>query len=162
MAEDAATEAETPKPSSKKPLFIGLVLMLALGAGAFYAMQSGLILGGEAKPAEAEKKILDPALPDIAFIPLEPLVILIEGAGRQRHLRFVGQLEVDKAQLAEVQLIMPRVVDVLNTYLRAVDAKSFEEADSLIRIRAQMLRRIKLVAGESRVRDLLVSEYVIN
>lgn len=161
MAEDAAIAAEAPKRSSKKPLFIGLFLMLVLGGGAFQAMRSGMIPGG-GDHARSAGKTLDPALPDIAFLPIEPLVISIGGAGPERHLRFVGQLEVDKAHLPEVQLIMPRVVDALNTYLRAVDGKTFEETDSLVRIRAQMLRRIKLVAGDNRVRDLLVSEYVIN
>lgn len=161
MAEDAAIAAETPKPSIAKPLILGIVLMFLLGVGAFYAMRSGLIPGGNGHGPQAGKA-LDPALPDIAFIPIEPLVISIGGAGPERHLRFAGQLEVEKAQLAEVQMVMPRVVDVLNTYLRAVDGRTFEEIDSLVRIRAQMLRRIKLVAGEGRVRDLLVSEYVIN
>ncbi len=162
MADNAASAAEAPKQSSKKPLMIGLFLMLVLGGGSFYAMQSGLILGGHGEKASTPEKVLDPALPDVAFIPIEPLVVAIGDPGAPRHLRFVGQLEVDKTQLPEVQHVMPRVIDVLNTYLRAVDAKTFEEKDSLIRIRAQMLRRIKLVAGENRVRDLLVSEYVIN
>jgi len=161
MAEDAAIAAETPKQSSKKPLFIGIFLMLAFGGSAFHVLRTGLILGA-ADHAQTVGKTLDPTLPDIAFIPFEPLVITLGGAESGKHLRFTGQLEVDKAHLAEVQHIMPRVIDVLNTYLRAVDAKTFEEQDSLVRIRAQMLRRIKLVAGDNRVRDLLVSEYVIN
>lgn len=161
MADEADTTSETPKASGSKPLIFGIVLMLIAGAGAFYALRSGMILG-ESEPAQQGQVVLDPALPELAFIPIEPLVVSIGGAGPERHLRFAGQLEVDKAHLPEVQLIMPRVIDVLNTYLRAVDSKTFEETDSLVRIRAQMLRRIKLVAGENRVRDLLVSEYIIN
>ena len=50
---------------------------------------------------------------------------------------------------------MPRVLDVLNTYLRAVEVRDLEEPASLARLRAQMLRRIQVVTGEGRVRDLL-------
>ena len=38
-----------------------------------------------------------------------------------RHLRFTGQLEVAPEHAAEVAALMPRVLDVLNTYLRAVE-----------------------------------------
>ncbi len=57
---------------------------------------------------------------------------------------------------------MPRVLDVLNTYLRAVEVRDLEEPSSLARLRAQMLRRIQVVTGEGRVRDLLISELVLN
>lgn len=43
---------------------------------------------------------------------------------------------------------MPRILDVLNGYSRAVDAQQLTDRSSLFRIRAQMLRRIKIVVGE--------------
>ncbi|MBC7156526.1 MAG: flagellar basal body protein FliL, partial [Rhodobacteraceae bacterium] len=33
---------------------------------------------------------------------------------------------------------------------------------ALVRLRAQMLRRVQVVAGAGRVRDLLVNEFVVN
>ena len=57
---------------------------------------------------------------------------------------------------------MPRVLDVLNTYLRAVEVRDLEEPAALARLRAQMLRRVQVVTGEGRVRDLLVTEFVLN
>ena len=79
-----------------------------------------------------------------------------------KHLRFAGQLEVAPEHAAEVAQLMPRVLDVLNTYLRAVEVKDLEEPAALPRLRAQMLRRIQVVTGEGRVRDLLVTEFVLN
>ena len=57
---------------------------------------------------------------------------------------------------------MPRILDVLNTYLRAVEVRDLEQPASLARLRAQMLRRVQVVTGEGRVRDLLITEFVLN
>jgi flagellar FliL protein len=69
---------------------------------------------------------------------------------------------VDKPMVAEVTLLLPRIMDVLNSYLRAVDVAQIEDPSALIRIRAHMLRRIQIVTGEGRVRDLLITEFVMN
>jgi flagellar FliL protein len=54
------------------------------------------------------------------------------------------------------------VLDVLNTYLRAVQARDIEDPAALARLRAQMLRRIQVVTGDGQVRDLLITEFVLN
>lgn len=162
VAEDAGAEAPQPK-KSKLPFLIGVVLMLLLGGGGFYAVYSGKVLPHAAKEDAAsghDAHEADP-LPDIAYVPLEPLTISLKDAGA-RHLRFVAQLEVPKAYEADVEHLKPRVMDVLNGYLRAVDVHLLEEPTAMMRLRAQMLRRIRLVAGDGRVRDLLIIEFVLN
>lgn len=161
MAEpDAPQNAEPTTPRrSKKPLLIGGVLALLLGGGGFYATWSGLILGGGEDHA-AEEEVA--ALPDIAFVPVEPLIISLGPGGANRHLRFASQIEANGAHVEEVTLLLPRIADVMNGYLRALDAKLLEDPAALVRIRAQMLRRIQIVTGEGRVRDLLITEFVLN
>ncbi len=169
MAESAEAQESAPKKKSKLPLLIGLVLMLALGGGGFFAVYSGMILapdpsGNETTDgaaSESEDVEILP-LPTIAFVPLDPLVINL-GSGRDSyHLRFRAQLEVAPEYEAEVTAVLPRVLDVLNGYLRAVSLEDLQNPASLTKLRAQMLRRIKIVTGEGRVRDLLVMEFVIN
>jgi flagellar FliL protein len=149
-----------PKKKSKKPLIIGLVLALLLGGGGFFAAWSGMIL------APAEEHTSDgaavAALPDIAFIPMEPLIITLGSGDAQRHLRFTSQIEVGSKHAEDVTLILPRIIDVLNGYLRAVDAKELQDPVAMVRIRAHLLRRIQMVSGEGRVRDLLITEFVLN
>ena len=58
--------------------------------------------------------------------------------------------------------MLPRIVDVMNGYLRAMDKAVLEDPAGLVRMRAQILRRIQIVTGEGRVRDLLVTEFVLN
>lgn len=159
MAATDTAVAEAPAKGSKRPLMIGAALALVLGGGGFYAVQSGVILGQPASQlSEPEIK----ALPEIGFVPMDPLVISLGRDSGSRHLRFSAQLEVAKGYEEEVRLMLPRVVDVLNSYLRAVEVSELEEPSALVRLRAQMLRRIQIVTGEGRVRDLLIMEFVLN
>lgn len=158
-AEEPQDPATAPAKRSGKPLLIGLVLALALGGGGFYAAFSGLLptFGGREEPSV---KIAE--LPDITFVPLTPLIINLGASGSSRHLRFSAELEVAQSAAEEVAKLSPRILDVLNGYLRAVDVAELEEPAALIRLRAQMLRRVQIVVGDGRVRDLLVTEFVLN
>ena len=156
-------EEDAPKKKSKKPLLIGLVLALLLGGGGFYGVYSGMILG--APPAQEQVAVHESpinSLPPIAFVPIDPLIISLGPRAGNRHLRFRAQLEVNPDYQADVEKLLPRVLDVLNSYLRAVDLRDIEDPSALINLRAQMLRRIQLVTGEGRVRDLLIMEFVLN
>lgn len=158
---DAAAAPPPASPSRRRrllPVLIGLALALPAAGGAFVAVRSGLLLpAGHEAPAEAAAP-----LGDVAFVPLPPLVVSLGREPVSRHLRLVAQLEVPRAMTGEVTLVLPRVLDVLNGYLRAVDLAELEDPAALVRLRAQMLRRIQMVAGEGRVRDLLVTEFVLN
>ena len=159
MAEAEAAPDLAPKKRSKLPMFLGVAFALLGGSGVFYATYSGLILAPHA--AEHAEPEVGP-LPDIAFVPVEPVVISLGPAADSRHLRFTAQLEVAKAHGAEVTLLMPRILDVLNGYLRAIEITQLEDPAALLQLRAQMLRRIQVVTGEGRVRDLLITEFVLN
>ena len=145
-----------PKKRGKLPLILGLVLGLA-GAGGGYVAMTGLP-GSHEGPPDARSEATH-----TAFVPVPPLTISLgrDGDG-VRHLRFQAQLEVDPAGVANVTALLPRVSDVLNGYLRAVAVSDLENPAALIRIRAQMLRRVQIVVGDGWVHDLLVMEFVLN
>lgn len=163
MAETKNTEEDPPKKASKLPLILGLVLALIGGGGGFFAVYSGMILAPDGPGPAAEEERLDQvkAMPDVAFVPVDPMVISL-GSSAARHLRFQAQLEVGALHEVEVIKLMPRVVDVLNSYLRALEPEDLEANSALIRLRAQMLRRVQIVTGGDRVRDLLIMEFVLN
>lgn len=159
-----------PKKKSKLPLILGVVLAVAGGAGGFLAVQKGLLGGGESS-ADAgqgaghgsDNKAATPReLPVLAFVPLDPMVISLPGGGRRVQLRFSAQLEVDPGYQMDVEALRPRITDVLNSYLRAVNMAELEDPTALSRLRSQMLRRIQIVTGEGRVKDLLIMEFVMN
>ena len=130
-----------------------------MGGGGFYAVYAGLILAPAAQSGIATDA---GSAPEIVFVPVEPVVISLGKISDNRHLRFTAQLEVEKARASEVTHLLPRILDVLNGYLRAVEMADLEDPDALVRLRSQMLRRIQIVTGQGRVRDLLVTEFVLN
>lgn len=160
MTQPDTTTHAPRKKKSQLPILVGLTGAMAIGAGAFYATFSGLVLGGTDTQAVSASKAN--ALPDITFIPIDPITISLGPQSRARHLRFVSQLEVAKPHTAEVRLLLPRISDVLNSYLRAVELVHLEDPSALMRLKAQMLRRIQIVTGPDLVRDLLISEFVFN
>jgi flagellar FliL protein len=156
---DDASQQGAPQKRSKLSLVLGLFLFVALGAGGFFARYSGVILW----PAFAAKAVeSDLGLSDVAFVPLEQLTLSLGQASDNRHLQFTAQLEVNANRAEEVAALSPRILDVINGYLRAVDTAELTEPDALVRLRAQVLRRIQMVTGQGSVRDLLVTEFVID
>lgn len=156
------------RKSLKMPLILGVVLALAGSGGAFYAARAGLLPWGDSmlqlQPSGPDTAVEDTAgtQQDVAFVPVPPLVISLGNAGAQRHLRFRAQLEVPEGGEAAVEHLMPRVLDVLNGYLRAVAISDLEERTALMRLRTQMLRRVQIVTGRNAVSDLLIMEFVLN
>ena len=165
MSEDPDPVEDAPAKKSKKPLIMGLVLALAGAGGGFMAVQMGFIGGSGGEEETAEHDEDDGELPDIApasFLPLDTIVVNMPNQSGYNLLRFTAQLEVTPAHIADVEAIKPRIIDVLNSYLRAVDLVDLEDPRALVRLRSQMLRRVQVVAGEGRVRDLLIMEFVLN
>ena len=165
MAEPAPnTDEEDPPKKGKGGLLIGLVLALAMGGGGFFAGSTGLLSSTGSEPAESEDtEAMQPSTKEkVAFVEIEPVLIALARESSRKHLRFRGHIEVNGDYQEEVQEMMPRILDVLNSYLRAVEVRQLEDPSGLLRLRAQMLRRIQVVSGEGRVKDLLISEFVLN
>ncbi len=168
MAKLEDTAEALAEKARGRPLIPGLVLALLGAAGGFYVIFSGLMpLDGlhdsiRANSATAADKGMIANLADLAFVPVDPLLISIGQGTQTHHLRFRAELEVKLAHKTEVEKLMPRVVDVLNNYLRALKVSDLEDSSALIRLRAQMLRRVQIVTGKDRVNDLLIMEFVLN
>ncbi|WP_254440204.1 flagellar basal body-associated FliL family protein [Ruegeria atlantica] len=165
MTDATAEQAEVPEKSGKKGMIIGVILVVAGAAGGYFLTTSGL-LPFVGKPAMEDVKETDKgkavkALPQVGFIDL-PAVIVSVNAGDSRHLKFHAQLEVNSEHAADVEKMKPRIMDILNGYLRSVEVSDLEDSLALMRIRGHLLRRIEIVVGEGRVRDVLVMEFVLN
>lgn len=157
---DATEPDEEPAPKKgKKGLLISLVLAILLGGGAFYAVFSGMILAPEAEEMAAEDAPVLEETEKATFVAMEPIQISL-GRASTHQLRFNAQLEVEPSKAEYVANVMPRILDVLNGYLRAVDVSDLEDPAALIRLRVEMLRRVELVTGDGHVKDLLITEFV--
>ncbi|MBR2573318.1 MAG: flagellar basal body-associated FliL family protein [Loktanella sp.] len=162
MTAVADPDADRPRKSGKKPLFIGLALALLGAGGGFFVVQSGMLSGDGKTAQDANQPVAASVALTVGFVALDPLVISLPATNGRDHLRFSAQLEVPLAYVAEVAAIKPRIVDVLNGYLRAVDLAELENPAALARMRGQMLRRVQVVAGDGRISDLLIMEFVLS
>ena len=172
---DAAADPDS-EPAKKNggilvPVLIGVILSLIMGGGGFFVAFSGMIGGAEPEPEMAKTETKPPEGPlsasgvdpnAVAFVPIDPIVVTLAAPGATRHLRFEAQLEVVPGEVEAVTRLMPRVLDVMNGYLRAIRLEDIEKPTALLTVRAHMLRRVQLVVGYARVSDLLVTEFVLN
>ena len=158
--EEAQATDGKKEPGRRMSWLLGLALALPAAAGGFYLMQNepwrSLDDGRDqvrAAPTADER---------FAYLPMEPIVINLGARGEARLLRFGAQLEVAPRYADDVRHLMPRIIDVLNIYLRALEMHEIEEPAALLRLRAQMLRRVQIVTGAGRVNDLLITEFILN
>lgn len=151
---------QTPKKRGRGPLLIGAILAILGGGGGFFAVQKGLLGGSKSDHAEIVEAL--PPTPDVGFVPIDPLNITLGRDSGNKQLRFQAQLEVRQGQEADVTKLLPRIVDVMNSYLRAVETRDFEDPNILPRLRSQLLRRVQAVVGNGRVQDLLIMEFILN
>jgi flagellar FliL protein len=162
MADDANQQPPTaPERSGRMMIVLAIPAAIVAGAAGFAAAWMGLVpISGHADHGAVEGT--HQPSPDVAFVPIDAVTIPLGEAGRHQLLRLGAQLEVAPAQAANVAHLMPRILDVINAYLRAVDVAELDDRAALVRIRAHLLRRIKIVTGDTGVRDLLITEFLLN
>ncbi|MEM7522246.1 MAG: flagellar basal body-associated FliL family protein [Pseudomonadota bacterium] len=160
-ADEDAEASEGRK--SKLPIILGVVLLLVGAGGGFFATFSGIVAlpfgGGEDVVEEPMEKAAE--LAGVAYLSLDEMIIPLSPNARARYLAFKAEIEVRKEDIAAFEEIRPRIVDVFNTYLRAIEEADLEAPSAAARLRAQLLRRIRVVAAPAEPRDLLITSFVL-
>ncbi len=160
--EDASEETEK-KPSAIKTLLFSGISAIALGgvaAGVVFLMPSKEPVCATADAGGAHKS-LTKSYEDIVFVDLTPFVISLGPNASSEYLRVSISLETTEDHLKAAEHLQPRFRDVLNTYLRAVDERDLAEPAAMIRLRAQMLRRLQVAASPEIVSDVLITDFVL-
>lgn len=152
--------------TGKSLLIISAILTLIGFCAGLFAVQKG-VFGTIAIDTHAEDPLTEPTFEmydtdNIAFIEIDPIMVSLVDSGDIQYLRFRAHLEIFEEYKPEVTKLLPRIVDVLNGYLRALEIDDFRSPTALIRLRGQMLHRVQIVVGRNRVRDLLIMEFVLN
>lgn len=95
------------------------------------------------------------------FLVLDPIIVSIQPIGRSKHLKISLVLET-REQDAEIMLEHGYYIkDVLNTFLRSVDASVLEDPAAMSRLRAQILRRIRAIVPDAQIENVLITEFVL-
>ncbi len=146
-----------PKKSGLRPILLGLVGAVTLGGAGFFAVYSGMILD----PLSSFTRNSS-AASNFDYLPIEGVIVSLAPQSGASHLRFSAKIEVAQGSLSAMERLHPRFLDMINTYLRAVEPQDLIEPAAMVRLRAQILRRLQLIAGDGHIRDLLITEFVLN
>lgn len=168
---DTLMDASAKKPRRKgRFLLMGMAALLLLGSGggAAWVFVPGV--------QEAVRKIITPeeaadetsaaAAPAPAsrpvFVEMPEMTLTLPNAGRPRQLRLKLAVEVnaDPAQ-PPPELMTPRVYDSLILYLRTLRDSELDGALAMDRLRGDLHRRLDLLLGDGKVRDVLITGFVV-
>lgn len=140
-----------------KPLLGGFAGAILLGGASFYIAFSGLTptLGSFFQKTPETGGAL-------AFVPIEVITISLPPQSGARLVRISGQIEVAPESHNAMMQMQPRFVDVILTYLHAVEIADLRQPAALIHLRAQLLRRLQVVAGGEHIRDFLITEFLLD
>lgn len=162
-ASDPTEDTEQPtKKLGRKSLILGLFLACVGAGGGFVATQSGVFAPGRSGESDHGKGGYAATMPDLEFVEIDTILISLHDSTVATHLRFRAQLEVSAKHKSDVAHLSPRIVDLMNVYLRALDPADFEDPLILTRIRSQLLRRVQIMAGPAQVNDFLIMEFVLS
>jgi flagellar protein FliL len=166
---DADTGAETheapKKRFGKKMILIaggaGLVLFLALAAGAYYFFFSGP--SDADKPKMAGNVALPLVPPQVVFYDMPAIVVNIQSADSSTaYLKLSVALELAAPEEKPgIQALMPRIVDQFQGYLRELRVDDLHGSAGVLRVKEELLRRINAAAAPYPVRDVLLKEMIV-
>lgn len=164
-SEDSSPEGDAPaKKRSKLPLLIGLILCLVAAGGGFYATFTGMfsvasLMGGEKATDAPEVKTAGLAPP--SYVPVGEIVIPLGPKAEAEFLLITSEIEIAPEDAAVFEAMLPRVRDLFNTYLQAVEARDLEQPNATMLLRDQLLRRLRVIAEPASPRDLLFTSFIL-
>ncbi len=149
--------------SGKKiALFAGLPLLLIIGgvAGAYFTGLLDSVLGGLTSE-EAEES--SPLAGDVMFYDLPEMLVNLNTGGKQtNYLKIKVSLEVEnEAMLAQLDNLLPRVVDNFQVYLRELRVEDLNGSAGLYRLKEELLVRVNTAIKPHKVNDVLFREMLV-
>jgi len=158
-----AEGAEAPKKKlSGKKLIIILIPILLLFAGGGAAYFLGFIGPKEEHHDEAAEKPPEPPPPSMIYAMPDILVNLnTPPAARGAFIKLTSTVEIVEADVTPFEEALPRVIDTLITYMRELRPDDLRGSAGLIRLREELLARIKISAAPARVNDVLFREILV-
>jgi flagellar FliL protein len=154
-----ATEAPAGKPKRKlslKMMIIAAAGLLAVGGGGAGAY---LFLGGSSH-AKPEAAVVKP----VVFVDLPDVLVNLANAGtdRTQYLKVKIVLELpDQSLVAQIQPLMPRVMDAFQTYLRELRPTDLDGSAGLYRLKEELTRRVNVAVAPNRITAVLFKEIVV-
>ncbi len=165
MADPAAPAdgADAPKKKlSGKKLLIILIPVLLLLAGGGAAFFLGFIGGKEPEVEEAAEQPPPPPPPSIIY-PMPDILVNLNTAptARGAFVKLTSTIDLVEEDVTLFEDALPRVIDTMITYMRELRPDDLRGSVGLVRLREELLVRIKISAAPARVNDVLFREILV-
>ncbi len=98
------------------------------------------------------------------FVDLPDVLVNLANAGtdRTQYLKVKIVLELpDANQVAQIQPLMPRVMDAFQTYLRELRPTDLDGSAGLYRLKEELTRRVNAAVAPNRITAVLFKEIVV-
>jgi flagellar protein FliL len=160
---DDAPEDDTEKPAAAPKRKLPLKLLMMIGAGV-------LVLGGGGAGAywyfggSGHEKPVETVLKPAIFVDLPDVLVNLSNSGsdRPQYLKVKIVLELPEPNIvAQIQPLMPRVMDAFQTYLRELRATDLDGSAGLYRLKEELTRRVNVAVAPSRITAVLFKEIVV-
>jgi len=160
--EDDEAEEQTAKPKLKlklklpnKWIMIAAAGLLVVGGGGVGAY---LYVGHSAEKAKIA------AVKPAVFVDLPDVLVNLSnsGADRTQYLKVKIVLELpEQALVAQIQPLMPRVMDAFQTYLRELRPTDLDGSAGLYRLKEELTRRVNAAVAPNHITAVLFKEIVV-
>jgi flagellar FliL protein len=153
-------EAGDGAPSTSKRKLIVIVsaaLVLLLGGVGGYVLFFNKKAESKTEEAAAAPK------PTVFMDVPEVMVNMATGAGeRVQYLKVKVVLEVkDQPLVAQIQPVLPRVMDIFQTYLRELRPSDISGSAGMYRLKEELTRRVNAAISPNQVNAVLFKEILV-
>jgi flagellar FliL protein len=153
----AAGEAPAKKKSRRwlVPVVAAALVVGAAGGGAYFFFF---------KHHDGQQQAQAKPLPPPTFVEVPDVLVNLAGAAGERvqYLKIKAVLEVkDAPQAAQVKPMLPRIVDLFQTYLRELRPSDLHGSMGLFRLKEELTRRVNAATAPGQVSAVLFKEVVV-
>jgi flagellar FliL protein len=162
MSSPPPTDAPPGPPKSKRKLFllaIPAVLAIA-GAGLWFTGILPHLLGMDRAESEA-KEAAKPVPPSYIDLP-EMIANLNSGKQKPSYIKLSARIEVPKPEDADkVKSALPRIQDVMQTYLREMRPEELRGSAGTYRLREELIVRANAAVAPAKIGDVLFTQMLV-
>lgn len=182
MSEQAVEQGSAPDAAKKKKKMSGKKLVMFAGlpiilGGLYMSGMLDSVLGGGEKAesehgAEAEQdyaegygepEISEDEGAEMFYLDMPEMTVNLRSNNqRPTYLQLAITLELTSEEaVAEVQRVLPRVIDQFQTSLRELHAADLEGSAAVYRLREELLYRVNAAIAPTRIRNVLFESMLV-
>ena len=133
---------------------VAVIAVGGVGGGAYH------FLGGSSRSEAAPAAKIKPPV----FFEMPDVLVNLSSTGsdRTQYLKVKVVLELpDEAMKAQIEPLMPRLMDTFQTYLRELRPTDLDGSAGLYRLKEELTRRVNAAISPDRINAVLFKEIVI-